>query len=102
MTDQLWVSVKVKRGLVLPTVFPATVFGSLLDKVTNSKKLIMKFIILIMIFIHDVYKFIPTYRLTHSGYPTRETIHQNLIGVPKLAIIASLLGTGVRSGGKWA
>ena len=33
----------------------------------------------IMIFIHDVYKFIPTYRLTLSGYPTRETINQ--IGV---------------------
>ena len=40
---------------------------------------IMKFIILIMIFIHDVYKFIPTHRLTLSGYPIRETIHQ--IGV---------------------
>ena len=33
----------------------------------------------IMIFMHDVYKFIPTYRLTLSGYPTRETINQ--IGV---------------------
>ena len=32
-----------------------------------------------MILIHDVYKFIPTYRLTLPGYPTRETIHQ--IGV---------------------
>ena len=45
----------------------------------------MKFIILIMIFnflmifIHDIYKFIPTYRLTLSDYPTHETIHQ--IGV---------------------
>ena len=69
----------------LATVLPATVqdtFGSLsVDKVGNSKKLnlIMKFIILIMIFIHDVYNFISTYRLTLSGYPTRETIHQ--IGV---------------------
>ena len=49
MTDQLWVSVEVKWGLVSPTVLPATVedtFGSLLDKVGNSK-----FIIFIMIFI---------------------------------------------------
>ena len=42
MTDQLWVSVEVKRGsaaLVLPTVLPATVedtFGSLLNKVENN------------------------------------------------------------------
>ena len=62
MTDQLWVSAEVKRGsvvLVSPTVLVATVedtFGSLLDNTTvgqylkiNSK--IMKFIILIMIFI---------------------------------------------------
>ena len=86
MTDQLWVSMEVKRGsaaLVLPTVLPATVedtFGSLLNKVENSCRLndndIHNFI---MIFIHDVYKFIPTYRLTLSGYPTRETINQ--IGV---------------------
>ena len=40
----------------------------------------MKFVILIMIFIYyDIYKFIPAYQLTLSGYPTRETIHQ--IGV---------------------
>ena len=52
MTDQLWVSAKVKRGSVVldsPTVLPVTVedtFGSL---VIAAKK--MKFIILIMIFI---------------------------------------------------
>ena len=82
MTDQLWVSVEVKRGsaaLVLPTVLPATVedtFGSLLThslcKNNISHNDIHNFI---MIFIHDVYKFIPTYRLTLSGYPTRETIN---------------------------
>ena len=90
MTDQLWVSAEVKRGsvvLVSPTVLPATVedtFDSLLDKVINSKNNeihnsyndIHNFI---MIFIYDIYKFIPTYRLIFSGYPTRETIHQ--IGV---------------------
>ena len=38
-----------------------------------------------MIFIHDIYKFIPTYRLTLSGYPTRETIHQ--IGVALIMIL---------------
>ena len=81
MTDQLWVSAEVKRGSVMPvspTVLPATVedmFGSLLDS-DDSYNDIHNFI---MIFIHDVYKFIPTYRLTLSGYPTRETIHQ--IGV---------------------
>ena len=63
MTDQLWVSTEVKRGsvmLVSPTVLPATVedmFGSLLDS-DDSYNDIHNFI---MIFIHDVYKFIPTY-----------------------------------------
>ena len=39
-----------------------------------------------MIFIHDIYKFIPTYRLTLPGYPTREIIHQ--IGVALAEFIA--------------
>ena len=47
-----------------------------------------------MIFIHDVYKFIPTYRLTLSGYPTRETINQILewpnYGTRDFAILAVL------------
>ena len=63
------------------------VFGLLLDKVANSKNNEIHYSYnsyndihnFIMIFIYDVYKFIPTYRLTLSGYPTRETIHQ--IGV---------------------
>ena len=69
---------KVKWGsvvLVSPTVLPATVedtFGSLSVEIKFNNEIQM-------IFIHDVYKFIPTYRLTLSGYLTRETIHQ--IGV---------------------
>ena len=41
----------------------------------------------IMIFIHDVYKFIPTYRLTLSGYPTRETIQWAKYYTPTVFII---------------
>ena len=63
--------------LVSPTVLPATVEETLLHKeIHNSYNDIHNFL---MIFIHDIYKFIPTYRLTLPGYPTRETIHQ--IGV---------------------
>ena len=101
MTDQLWVGAEVKGGgsvvLVSPTVLPATVedmFGSLLDKVGNnsaddneihnSYNDIHNFI---MIFIHDVYKFIPTYRLTLSGYPTRETNWSGLTYSPLDSIL---------------
>ena len=70
-TDQLWVSAEVKLGSVV-LVSPVCKNNEL----HNSYNDIHNFI---MIFIHDVYKFIPTYRLTLSGYPTRETIHQ--IGV---------------------
>ena len=55
-------------------------FGSQLDKVINSKNNDIHNYM--MIFIHDVYKLIPTYRLALSGYLTRETIHQ--IGVTLL------------------
>ena len=41
-----------------------------------------------MIFIHDIYKFIPTYRPTLSGYPTRETIYQ--IGVALVLVLNSV------------
>ena len=84
--SQLWISAEVKRSpgsvvLVSSAVFPATVEDTLLHKVRNNEihnsyNDIHNFL---MIFIHDIYKFIPTYRLTLSGYPTRETIHQ--IGV---------------------
>ena len=84
--SQLWVSAKLKRNpgsvvLVSPTVLPATVEETLLhnvknNEIHNSYNDIHNFL---MIFIHDIYKFIPTYRLTLPGYPTRETIHQ--IGV---------------------
>ena len=77
--SQLWISAEIKRSpgsvvLVSSAVFPATV-----EDTCCTKSEIMKFIILIIIFIHDIYKSIPTYRLTLSGYPTRETIYQ--IGV---------------------
>ena len=41
----------------------------------------------IMIFIHEVYRYIPTYRLTLSGYPTGE---KNQIGVALLHDIVAL------------
>ena len=67
--------------LISPTILPATVEETLLHKVKNNEIHISYNDIhnFLMIFIHDIYKFIPTYRLTLPGYPTRETIHQ--IGV---------------------
>ena len=67
--------------LVSSAVLPATVEDTLLHTIRNNEihNSYNDIHNLLMIFIHDIYKFIPTYRLTLSGYPTRETIHQ--IGV---------------------
>ena len=83
MADQLSDSVGQCRNkvrsvvLVSPTVLPATIEGSLspLDKMGNDFRIneIHNFI---MIFIHYIYKYTPTYRVTLPSYPTRETKHQ--------------------------
>ena len=75
--------------LVSPTVLPATVEETLLHKeIHNSYNDIHNFL---MIFIHDIYKFIPTYRLTLPGYPTRETIHQIGVALLHNNIIVALM-----------
>ena len=70
--------------LVSSAVLPATVEDTLLHKVRNNE-IHNSYNNFLMIFIHDIYKFIPTYRLTLSGYPTRETIHQIGVALPPIA-----------------
>ena len=62
----------------------ATTEGSLLGKVGDGYR-IHNFI---MIFIHYIYKYSPTYRITLPSYPTRETNYQ--IGMALGAIFGRL------------
>jgi hypothetical protein len=69
---------------VLSRALPATVFGSLFNKVGAAVQIQINAIHnFIMIFMGYIYKYSPTYRLTVSGYPTRETIYQIGVAPPK-------------------